>query len=219
MLRYKIHKTYELKGKECGVYYPLSTFMMLIATISSLSAPTYANPETNHSFSIPVQVDSSLLLAQNNLPADTNIPAQDGANKNILIEGENKPSIDIRFLNEKYNYDPKNKKDPFRPYQAPRAVFNAETPIGPVLPLQKFNVEDLKVKGIIWGVENPTAMIIAPDNEVYYVREREKVGNNNGYIAQIRDGEIVIVESFMFGGEITSQVKILPLDQSLEGSK
>ncbi|MEC9282273.1 MAG: pilus assembly protein PilP [Bdellovibrionota bacterium] len=154
-----------------------------------------------------------------NAKTDENLIAQAGNTKpansagdDIIIDGQDQNTIDLKFLNEEYKYNASERKDPFKPYEAPRAVFNSTQPIGPMLPLQRFNVEELSVQGIIWGVENPTAMVMAPDKKIYYVKEREKIGKNNGYIAQIREGEVVIVESFLYEGEITSQVKILPID-------
>ncbi|MAF91001.1 MAG: pilus assembly protein PilP [Bdellovibrionota bacterium] len=175
---------------------------------------------------LKVQKDSDIELVMNrienanlseNLLAQAAKPqaakqAEEKTQDDIIIDGQKQNTIDLKFLNEEYKYDETDRKDPFAPYEAPRAVFNSTQPIGPMLPLQRFNVEELSVQGIIWGVENPTAMVVAPDKKIYYVKEREKIGKNNGYIAQIREGEVVIVESFLYNGEITSQVKILPID-------
>lgn len=158
-----------------------------------------------------------VLIAQNTVPTpppakSPNQAPMNSPNQDIVVEGQKKQNFDFRNLREEFFYDPKGKRDPFAPYEAPRAVINSSKPIGPVQPLQKFGIEQLSVQGIIWGVEDPVAMIEAPNAKVYYVREREKIGNNNGYVAQIREGEVVIVETFMHRGNITSQVKILPLE-------
>jgi type IV pilus assembly protein PilP len=161
----------------------------------------------------------SVLVAQNQVPTPpapqpaTNAPTEAPSlqQSDIVVEGRKQREKDLRLLQDSFEYNPEGKRDPFMPYEAPTAILDSAKPIGPVKPLQKFSVEQLKVQGIIWGVEDPIAMVEAPNKKIYYVREREKIGNNNGYVAQIREGELVIVESFVHRGNITSQVKVLPI--------
>lgn len=157
-----------------------------------------------------LKLEEAITIAQNQKVTK---PNENELDKDIVVEGEKDNKFQaLDVLRNSFEYDPKGKRDPFAPYETPRAVINSLKPFGPVQPLQKFAVNQLQVKGIIWGVDDPVAMINTPDGEVYYVRERQKIGSNNGYVAQIREGEVVIVESFMFRGNITSQVKILPLN-------
>lgn len=163
-----------------------------------------------------LQEEKSVLVAQNQVPEPPAPPSpetkqQSLQQSDIVVEGRKQREKDLRLLQDSFEYNPQGKRDPFMPYEAPTAILDSAKPIGPVKPLQKFSVEQLKVQGIIWGVEDPIAMVEAPNKKIYYVREREKIGNNNGYVAQIREGELVIVESFVHRGNITSQVKVLPI--------
>jgi len=113
---------------------------------------------------------------------------------------------------EDYNYDPKGKRDPFEPFSAvPKGAATAE---GPMFPLQKFDLSQLKLIGIIWDNHNPKAMILDPNGKGYIIRTNERVGRNNGYVARIREGEIVVVESFTGNdGKTSYQTKLVKLSQ------
>ena len=110
---------------------------------------------------------------------------------------------------EDYNYVPKDKRDPFMPFERPMTV---EGMIGPLWPLQGFDLDQLKLVGIIWDVRNPKAMIMDPSGKGYVVRVNERIGRSNGYIARIREGEIVVVESVKgLDGKLTYSTKLMKL--------
>lgn len=95
---------------------------------------------------------------------------------------------------EDFNYMPQGKRDPFQPIESLR--FSGDL-LGPTFPLQKFDLDQLRLIGIIWNVRMPKAMILDPAGKGYIVKLKERIGRNNGYIARIREGEIVVVESIM----------------------
>ena len=113
-------------------------------------------------------------------------------------ESADMPLPDIPLIQnaEGYNYDPTGRRDPFKPYgqsqtaQAP----GVSEPVAPPEPLQLFEVNQLKLVGIIWEVKNPKAMIKDPVGKLHMIRKETKVGRNNGFVAAIREGEVVIVE-------------------------
>jgi type IV pilus assembly protein PilP len=92
---------------------------------------------------------------------------------------------------EDYSYTPMGKRDPFMPFEHP----SNSSPQGPIWPLQKFELDQLKLVGVIWDVKTPKAMILDPSGHGYVVTVNERVGRNNGYIARIREGEIVVIEN------------------------
>lgn len=111
---------------------------------------------------------------------------------------------------EDYTYVPTGKRDPFLPYEAANQGYGAA--LGPVFPLQKFDLDQLKIVGIIWDVRHPKAMIVDPTGKGYVVKVNEKIGRNNGYVARIREGEIVVVESFTNNdGKVSYQTKLIKL--------
>jgi type IV pilus assembly protein PilP len=105
--------------------------------------------------------------------------------------GENKiPDLLVGII-EDYNYNPNGKRDPFTPFEKDTNT----TTIGPIWPLQKYDLEQLRLVGVIWEVKIPKAMILDPTGKGYVVTVNERIGRNNGYIARIREGEIVVVEN------------------------
>lgn len=109
---------------------------------------------------------------------------------------------------EDYNYSASGKRDPFTPFE--RASSTA--PMGPIWPLQKYDLEQLKLVGVIWEVKVPKAMILDPSGHGYVVTINERVGRNNGYIARIREGEIVVVENILgVDGKSSYVTKIMKL--------
>jgi type IV pilus assembly protein PilP len=130
-------------------------------------------------------------------------PAQD---PKLGLSNKKNPLADII---EDYNYSPRDKRDPFQPFEHPKGAGGI---VGPLWPLQGFDLDQLHLVGIIWDVRNPKAMITDPTGKGYVVRVNERIGRNNGYIARIREGEIVVVESITnLEGKLNYTTKILKL--------
>ena len=112
---------------------------------------------------------------------------------------------------EDYTYNPEGKRDPFLPYDATEGS-GLGRGIGPAFPLQKYDVDQLKLVGIIWGVSQPKAMLTDPSGRGHVVKINDRLGRNNGYVARIREGELVIVESFKGpDGQVTYQTRMMKL--------
>lgn len=109
---------------------------------------------------------------------------------------------------EEYEYDPTDKRDPFLAYhEAPDAPQNIV-----LEPLQKFSLSSLQLVGIIWHVKQPKALFVDSEKRSHVVFENSKIGNNNGYVAAIREGEVVIVESRRdTDGRIQYETQVLKL--------
>jgi type IV pilus assembly protein PilP len=109
---------------------------------------------------------------------------------------------EVQSFLEPFIYDPKGRRDPFRPYTEVLVTEGEPgSPAGPVLPLQRFDLDQLRLIGIIWDVAEPKAMFLDPNSRIYTVGRDERIGPNNGYIAAIREGEVVVVESIRRRGE------------------
>jgi type IV pilus assembly protein PilP len=122
-----------------------------------------------------------------------------------------------------FSYDPIGKRDPFSPFKvgssltskeavstvhppktaSTKASEAPEAPEAKVLPssqsrsndpLVKYELTKYKVVGIMWDVSTPRAVILSPDNKVFTVNKNAKLGNSNGRIAEIKEGEIVVIE-------------------------
>ena len=106
-----------------------------------------------------------------------------------------------------YEYDPRGRRDPFVQPLDEMPVVPGD-PQGPVLPLQRFDLTELRLVGILWDVRNPRAMIRDPEGQTHVVGVNAKLGQRHGYVASIREGEIIVVETIEQDGELvpTSQV-------------
>ena len=61
-------------------------------------------------------------------------------------------------------------------------------------PLQRVQISDLKLLGIMWGGYGYHALVQTPDGKGYTVKEGMLMGTNNGVIATITDRAIIVSE-------------------------
>ncbi|MCB0421435.1 MAG: pilus assembly protein PilP [Bdellovibrionales bacterium] len=123
---------------------------------------------------------------------------------------------EVLGLLEPFEYDGSNRRDPFKPYVRIEETGEVDSDSGsiskgPLLPLQRFDLNELKLTGIIWDVEDPQAMFVDPSGKTYRVGVNARVGRNSGYIAVIREGEVVVVESVRVRGEVIFNTKVIRL--------
>ncbi|MCB0362100.1 MAG: pilus assembly protein PilP [Bdellovibrionales bacterium] len=160
------------------------------------SASANANPE----FSVPSQDQTqSTDLSGGVLPeAGVSTPLPAGGSVEVEDQGQDKAMTpvfsDFQTFLEPFIYDPKNRKDPFKPYVESTPVDQGELQ-GPLLPLQRFDTSEIRLVGIIWDVAAPKAMFLDPTNTVHIIGKNERIGRNNGYVAMIREGEVVVIEA------------------------
>ncbi len=114
-----------------------------------------------------------------------------------------------------YNYEPVGKRDPFRPFR------DAKVGIGQIRiatrtpePLEQYDLKALEIVAIVWDNAKPKALIQDPDKGIHSVVKGQRIGKNEGYIAEIREGEIVVVELFDLNGKIIKEPFVMCIDKS-----
>lgn len=116
---------------------------------------------------------------------------------------------------EEYNYDPIGKRDPFKSLVVEELTNRPK----PKTPLQQFDIDQLTVVGIIWGISNPKAMIQAPDGKGYVVGKGTPIGKGRGKVTRITQREVVISEEYRdFEGKLLvneTALKIKPEETNL----
>ncbi|MCB0390363.1 MAG: pilus assembly protein PilP [Bdellovibrionales bacterium] len=169
--------------------------------------PPPPNPEVTAD-SPPQNLVPMVSPPENNNNANTNVQAQ---NKNLIGD-------DIETLMAPYNYDIENRRDPFKQFRldlgselSDEGVF-----VGPLRPLQRFDLDKIIPVAIIWDVETPKAMFVDPTNEVHIIGKDERIGRNNGYVAAIREGEVVVIETMKRRGQLSFKTSILKIGTSKE---
>jgi len=93
-----------------------------------------------------------------------------------------------------YHYDPTDKIDPFKSYIKRQITLDNE---GESSPLERFDLSQLVVMGIIWGVDEPRALIKDPTGKGYIVRTGTPIGKNKGRILRIEDNKVVVKETYL----------------------
>ncbi len=110
-----------------------------------------------------------------------------------------------------YVYDPTGKKDPFKPYRAPR-LRGDNRPQAPIDPLANVEVTQLRLVAVIWNTPKPRAVVADSQNRNFILFKNMRVGRNEGVVVDIREGEVVIVEKFDDGfGNTVREARILDI--------
>ena len=65
-----------------------------------------------------------------------------------------------------------------------------------VPPLQRVNLSELSLIGLIWGGFGYVAMVQTPDGRGYTVREGTRLGSGNGVVSSITQETLTIKEPF-----------------------
>jgi len=115
-------------------------------------------------------------------------------------------------LDDAYSYNPIGKRDPFRSFIAGQREDDIVSPT----PLQRFEVDQYDLVGIVWGGINPRAMVQDPEGTGHVVVLGTYIGKNWGKVTQITSKELVITEEYQTieGELVTNQVIMdLPLDE------
>jgi len=105
-------------------------------------------------------------------------------------EDENKPSDPAALT-----YDPEGKRDPFTQFSSRPEETASENQL-PLLPLQRYDLGELKMVGVIWGGKDPKALVEDAAGTGYTVSIGERIGRSSGVVTRITEDEIVVREEF-----------------------
>jgi type IV pilus assembly protein PilP len=93
-----------------------------------------------------------------------------------------------------WSYSSIGKRDPFRSFLAELEASGNVVASRCATPLGKFEIDQLKLVAVVTGLDDPVAMVEAPNGVGYSLRRGACVGRNGGVISAVRSGEIVISE-------------------------
>jgi type IV pilus assembly protein PilP len=94
-----------------------------------------------------------------------------------------------------YHYDPEGKPDPFESYVKQLVSMNQGVEL--TSPLQRFDLSQLTVTGIIWSAVAPRALIQDPTGKGYVVQTGAAIGKNRGRIVGIEDNRLIVKETYV----------------------
>jgi len=92
-----------------------------------------------------------------------------------------------------YTYNAIGRRDPFAPIIMPEAKKGAamDRP-----PLERYNITEFKLSGIVWGGFGYNAILEGPDGKGYFVHAGTVVGPNRGVVKKITPTTLVIEEKY-----------------------
>lgn len=142
-------------------------------------------------------------------------PAIDSAQQQAMDQAamaQNSGIAELEGFLEPFIYDIVNRRDPFQIYAdyIPADESGGQRTLSPA---QRFDLDQLKLVGVMWGVKDPKAMFVDPSKEVLVLGRDESIGNKNGYIAAIREGEVVVVEAIRKRGDIIYRTRVLRIER------
>ena len=114
---------------------------------------------------------------------------------------------------ERPRYSSVGKRDPFRPLSLkPKASPRARENLSP---LERYELGQLKLVGIIWGIKEPKAMVEDAIGLGYIVKVGTLIGPNEGKVKAIKPTEVVIEEHVtdFYGARKSQEVSMrLPVE-------
>jgi type IV pilus assembly protein PilP len=113
-----------------------------------------------------------------------------------------------------YTYNPAGRRDPFAPIIVRESKKGKE---GDRPPLERYNLSEFKLTGIIWGGFGYNAMLEGPDGKGYFVRVGTIVGPNRGVVKKITQNTMVIEEKYKtYTGETERKEIVVELRRKQE---
>ena len=169
---------------------PLSSDMPSEPIPPSVSSPSEAIPQTDQIPSDPI-------------PESVPTEAQpEGALQTFMEDLSGVPSewlLDIQSRIAPFIYEYGTQKDPFEDPTIKEEDETTGVIVIPKTPPEEYDLKEIKLKGIIWHTQNPKALFELPGSAGYYTLIKgDKIGKN-GVIFEIREDEIVVVETNYIG--------------------
>jgi len=114
-------------------------------------------------------------------------------------------------------YDPTGKPDPFQPTTV--ALEAKGKGKNKILPLERFEVTEFDLVGVISGPEIKKAMVQDLTGKGFFIQVGTRIGKRKGKVIQISDKEVIIEEPFKdFLGRKSFRKITLKLPQSQYGA-
>lgn len=119
-------------------------------------------------------------------------------------------------------YDPAGRREPFKSLiveEVPAAekVILTPEPDEILSPLQEFELEELKLTGIIIGGLGDYARVRAPDGKSYTINVGTLMGKHEGKVISISDNIVLVKETFRYEGgdveEVETPIYLNPIEE------
>lgn len=157
-----------------------------------------------------------LIFVSVTLGAQTPPPTNGTANPSAVGKGKDEPTgeekiSEIQSYLQPFEYNREELRDPFETQGSSNPLEPGQV-YGPFLKLQNYRLSQFKLKGLMWGNKNPVAVFQAPDGESYRLKIKDYIGENFGYIAMIREREVVVIQTIEENNKRYSTTKVVFLE-------
>jgi type IV pilus assembly protein PilP len=113
-----------------------------------------------------------------------------------------------------YSYNPQGRRDPFASIIVKE---EKQAKMGDRPPLERFNISEFKLTGVVWGGLGYNAMVEGPDGKGYFIHVGTVIGMNKGVVKKIMQNRMVIEEKFKnFSGETERREIVIELRKKQE---
>ncbi|HRR42551.1 MAG TPA: pilus assembly protein PilP [Syntrophales bacterium] len=107
-----------------------------------------------------------------------------------------------------FPYEKRGKVDPFKPLIRKEAAVQKEQSAF-LSPLQRYNIEELKLVGIMSSEKKRVAIVEDPKGKSYVISKGTLVGRNNGMVAGVLDDRIIVEERTSGNGKEVKTKRII----------
>ena len=128
---------------------------------------------------------------------------------------------EVKLVEEKkeppYTYNPVGKRDPFKPFIAigPRKTVRKKAPL---TPLQRYDVSELKLVGILKGPGGYRALVEDAGGKGFVLGKGTLIGPGDGRVKEIHENRVIIEETYRdIFGQIKRREISIPLRKPEEG--
>ncbi len=143
---------------------------------------------------------------------DATPPVPTKAAPNVSAFDEEEGMI-VKKLTSPFEYDRQSRRDPFRLPEISGVEIPLGAYFGPFLELQEVPLVDIKIKALILDPVHPKAIISYLNHENKTVTRKvvigDYLGENYGIIQAIREGQIIVVQTFVEGDKKLTTTKTL----------
>lgn len=91
-----------------------------------------------------------------------------------------------------YTYNPIGKRDPFKEFTGTAQVVAVDQGG----PLTSYDIDQMKLVAVIWGISDPRGMLQLPDGKSYIIKRNSPIGKHYGKVARITPNALIIEEEF-----------------------
>jgi Tfp pilus assembly protein PilP len=119
----------------------------------------------------------------------------DPSNSGSRSDRRKKEEVDEKEEEIEFTYNPIGKRDPFRSFLA-FASDNSIIDNIPRTPLQRYDIEQYTLTGIISGIDRPRALVEDPTGIGHVMELGDYIGTNWGKVTSIDDDIVIITEEY-----------------------